>query len=146
MGLAKRHLDLNDFDQSFSVDKLARLLKSSLPEASFGLVLGSAKEGIVKAYSDIDLAFYLSEKPSLDFYNKVNEIVESIIPDVRIDIGILNNSEVIFKFESLKGRLLFKRDEETYVRFFSLTCREYESQMFDYEKQHRYRLEAMNAL
>ena len=146
MGLAKRHLDLNDSEQSFSVDELATLLKKSLSEASFGLILGSAKEGIVKAHSDLDLAFYLNKKPSLNFYNKVNEIVESIIPDVRVDIGILNSAEVVFRFESLKGRLLFKRDEETYAHFFSLTCREYESQMFNYEKQHRYRLEAMNAL
>ncbi len=146
MGLAKRHLDLNDSEMSFSVAELAKALKEALPNVSFALILGSAKNGVIKAHSDLDLAFYLNKKADLEFYNKVNEAVETVVSGVRVDIGILNNAEVIFRFEALKGKLLFKRDEETYVRFFSLTCREYESQMADYEKQHRYRMEAMNAL
>ena len=41
---------------------------------------------------------------------------------------------------------LFARNAEQYAAFFSLTCREYESQMIDYEKQRRYRREARNAI
>ena len=65
--------------------------------------------------------------------------MRSVVPDVRCDIGILNSAEPIYRFEALKGRLLFARDQERYVTFFSKTCREYESQMFDYERQLKYR-------
>ena len=35
---------------------------------------------------------------------------------------------------------------EKYAAFFSLTCREYESQMFDYERQKKYRREVSHAV
>lgn len=145
MGLSKRHIDFNYEDSVFSVDLLAESLDKELPEAVFGLIFGSAKSGTVKAYSDLDLAFYLSEPVTYQFYRKVNKVVERFLPEVRADIGILNNAEPIFRYETLKGELLFTRDQEQYLRFYSLTCREYESQMVDYEKQYRYRMEVLGA-
>ena len=67
--------------------------------------------------------------------------MRALVADADPDIGILNGAEPIYRFEALKGRLLFCRDEERYLDFFSLTCREYESQIADYERQRRYRLE-----
>ena len=60
-------------------------------------------------------------------------------PGAYCDIGFLNHAEPVYRFEALRGRLLFTRNVETYLRFFSLTCREYESQLADYERQYRYR-------
>jgi hypothetical protein len=82
----------------------------------------------------------------LEFYSSITEIINEIVPDVRVDIGILNRAEPVFRLEALKGTLLFTRSTEEYAAFFSRTCREYESQMVDYEKQQRYRLEAQHAL
>jgi hypothetical protein len=45
------------------------------------------------------------------------------------------------RFEPLKGRLLFARDMNRFLDAYSLACREYESQMRDYERQARYRLQ-----
>lgn len=108
--------------------------------------MGSAVTGKVQAYSDLDLAFYLSEPPSFRFYNEVMDVVRDVVPDVRCDIGVLNSAEPVYRFEALKGKLLFARDQERYLAFFSKTCREYESQMFDYERQRRYRREAAHAV
>lgn len=114
-------------------------MKEQLPVVDFCFLMGSAADGIVNAYSDLDLAFYLMGKSSYSFYTQAMEAVRSVVPDVRCDIGILNSAEPIYRFEALKGRLLFARDQERYVTFFSKTCREYESQMFDYERQLKYR-------
>ncbi len=140
MGLSRKHLSENFVPVHFDPEVLAVALKENLPEADFCLLMGSSAGGVVNAFSDLDLAFYLNVKSSYSFYSKAMDLVRDLIPDVRVDIGILNRSEPVYRFEALKGRLLFVRDEERYLTFFSRTCREYESQMFDYERQRRYRL------
>ncbi len=139
MGLSRKHLAENFVPVHFDSEQLASILEEQLPEVVFCFLMGSSVSGTVKAYSDLDLAFYLYEKPSYGFYGKAMDVVRSVVPDVRCDVGILNDTEPVYRFEALKGKLLFTRDMEQYAGFFSVTCREYESQMFDYEKQRRYR-------
>lgn len=126
---------------TFSVDKLAGLLKEKCAGVCFALLHGSAAEGVVRQGGDIDIALFIEGEASLEVYGEVAEIVESLVPGVRCDVGILNNAEPVYRFEALKGKLLFTRDDEKYLHFFSLTCREYESQMADYERQRKYRLQ-----
>lgn len=126
----------------FNPDQLAERLKSEIPEIAFAYLMGSAKSGFINPHSDLDIALYLNTKPSFKIFTWVQRIVDESVGDVRADTGFLNNAEPIYRFESLKGRLLFTRDESMWIDFYSLTCREYESQIFDYEKQQRYRLEA----
>jgi predicted nucleotidyltransferase len=144
MGLSKRHIEYNFADTPFSCEELATRLEEEVKEISFAYLLGSAAENcLVKALSDIDIAVWLMEPYSFELYQTISRIVGSVLGEmVRLDLGVLNNAEPIFRFEALQGRLLFHRDEETWLRFYSLTCREYEHQMFDYEKQRRYRIEA----
>lgn len=139
MGLSRKHLAENFVPVHFDPDQLACALKENLSEVEFCFLMGSAESGTVRAYSDLDLAFYLKGKASLSFYTKVSELVHSVMSDVRVDVGILNSAEPVYRFEALKGKLLFARDQEAYYAFYSRTCREYESQMFDYERQRRYR-------
>lgn len=146
MGISKKHLGENFVPVHFDPEQLASVLEEQLPEVVFCFLMGSSVSGTVKAYSDLDLAFYLNEKPAYRFYGKAMDVVRSVVPDVRCDIGILNAAEPIYRFEALKGKLLFTRDEECYITFFSRTCREYEHQMFDYERQRRYRREAAHAV
>ena len=146
MGISKKHLGENFVPVRFDPRRLASVLEEQLPEVEFCFLMGSSVSGVVKAYSDLDLAFYLYEKPSYGFYGKAMDLVRIVVPDVRCDIGILNSADPVYRFEALKGALLFTRNEERYVAFFSRTCREYESQMFDYERQLRYRKEAAHAV
>ena len=108
---------------------------------TFALIVGSAARGVILAHGDLDLAVYCTEPLSLQQRIAVTGSVSDLYQGVRCDLGILNRAEPVFRFESLKGRLLFARDEETWLRFYSTTCREYESQMVHYERQRRYRLE-----
>jgi predicted nucleotidyltransferase len=147
MSLSKKHLNTNKHDVSFDIEGISECLKEKLPEVSFALLMGSAQNGIVRAYSDFDLAVYLKPfNPCLSLYGKIEVALESLLPAVRIDTGILNQVEPVYRFEALKGTLLFARDKELYARFFSLTCREYESQMVSYERQIQYRKEARHAI
>lgn len=146
MGISKKHLNTHSGAVTFDPDQLAGHLEKEITSAGFCLLMGSAVDGEVAEGSDLDLAFYLTEPLSTDFYAQVEAVVGRHVPGVRCDIGILNQADPIFRFEALKGRLLFVRSKELYASFFSLTCREYESQMFDYEKQRKYRLEAGHAL
>lgn len=145
MGLSRKHLNTHSTPVDFDPVELGRALESALPEAVFGLLLGSARDGRVALGADLDLAFYLSDVAPLDFFRRVDELVDAFAPEVRSDVGILNRAEPVFRYEALKGRLLFCRDEALYGAFFSKTCREYEHQIADYERQKRYREEARNA-
>jgi predicted nucleotidyltransferase len=127
-------------DGAFDIDRLSVLLKEQCPQVLFALLHGSAKDGRVKQAGDIDLALFIEGKPTLEIYEKASRCVEAVAGDVKCDIGILNNAEPVYRFEALTGRLLFFRNEEQYLQFFSLTCRQYESQVADYQRQQRYRL------
>ncbi len=125
----------------FDIKKLVELIKEKCPEIIFAFLHGSAKNGEVAKGSDVDIAVFLSEKPTLDFYTKIIDIVEKNLQGAQADISILNNADPVLRFEALKGKMLFCRDKEKYAGFFSLTCREYEDQMFSYERQLKYRKE-----
>ena len=146
MGISRKQLNIHQGTRSFDPALLGERLKEAFPAVDFCLLLGSAKEGVVREGSDLDLAFYLNGSPSLEFYSRVPALVDELLPGVRCDVGILNDTEPVYRFEALKGKLLFARDIEQYYGFFSLTCREYESQMFDYARQLRYRKEATHAV
>ena len=125
----------------FDADKLGQMIEARCPEVCFALLHGSAKEGDVRPGGDIDIALYMDGRATLETFGQVIEIVSELAPGVKCDPGVLNGAEPVYRFEALKGKLLFCRDQERYVDFFSLTCREYESQMADYQRQHKYRLE-----
>ncbi|MBN1556401.1 MAG: nucleotidyltransferase domain-containing protein [Phycisphaerae bacterium] len=127
---------------NFDVEQLAAVLETACPEAIFALLHGSAKDGRVGPGSDIDIALYLEGESNLDLYRRAQEAVDSVCSEAEADIGILNRAEPVYRFEALRGRLLFCRDRETYLTFFTRTSREYELQMADYERQRNYRLAA----
>jgi len=140
MSLSKKHLSSHTSTVSFSVDSLSEALKGKCPEIVFAFLLGSSREGVVRVGSDIDIALFLDGQASLDLYHRVTETIENVAQGVHCDVGILNNAEPVYRFEALKGTLLFCHNQEAYLRFYSLACREYETQVFHYEKQHRYRI------
>ena len=125
---------------TFDPTHLAETLMEKCPEVVFALIMGSAADGLIKPGSDLDVAVYLYSRSTLEIFSKTIEAIECAVPGAHVDLGILNGNEPVYRFEALKGRLLFARDQETWLHFFSLTCREYEHWMGHYEKQRQYRL------
>lgn len=144
MGLSKRHLDTIAKPVQFSSEELGRTMKECCGDVVFALLMGSARDGVVRPHSDLDIALFLEKNADRwKSLEAVSAICDSIVPGVRPDIGFLNGAESVYRFEALKGNLLFCRDFERWAWFFSLTCREYESQMASYARQRQYRLEAL---
>jgi predicted nucleotidyltransferase len=127
---------------TFDAKRLGETLRERCPTVAFALLHGSASSGVVRAGSDVDVAVYLSRPVSVQLLLEVMAAVAQVVPEAECDVGVLNDADPVFRFEALRGQLLFSRDLEQYLDFYSLTCREYESQMADYERQRRYRLDA----
>ena len=142
MSLSKQYLSRHREPVPFDIRSMGRAIEKACPNVVFALLLGSAKDGVVPVGGDIDIALYVTGKGDYELYSKVMEIVDEYAPGVHCDIGILNDSEPVYQFAALKGRQLWVRDKELFLDFYSLTCREYESHIFDYERQHKYRMEA----
>jgi predicted nucleotidyltransferase len=143
MTLSKRYLNRPTGD-TVDFPGLGDAIREACPEVVFAYVHGSAAGGEVEPYSDLDIAVYLSDEAPLDFYGRVSDAAQTVVA-ARPDVGILNEAEPVYRFEALKGRLLFTRDPKMWLRFYSITCREYEHQMVHYERQLRYRLKAHSA-
>lgn len=121
------------------VAALGRVLRRACPEALFAVLHGSARTGVVQPGSDLDIALLLKGKPTLPLYQRVWDAVAQVAPQVACDRGILNGADPIYCFEALRGRLLFVRRRQAYQAFFSNTCRAYERQIADYQRQRHYR-------
>jgi len=144
MPLSKRHIDTQSYPVSFDVSALGADLKRDVQDIEFVLLMGSARDGVVRPHSDLDLALFLRGKPSLYLYDRVECLARRQVgQSIRVDIGILNQAEPVYRYEALKGKLLFCRDEEQWVNFYSVTCRLYEHQIADYERQRHYRRERL---
>lgn len=140
MPLSKHYIDVHEDQVPLDAGGIARVLETDYPEVSFAVVLGSAASGTIAAHSDLDLGVYCAQALSFERRLALITAVEDLHQAVRCDLGLLDLAEPVFRFEALKGRLIFKRDEESWLRFYSVTCREYESQMFHYDKQRCYRV------
>jgi predicted nucleotidyltransferase len=139
MSLSKSYLSGHRQPVAFDPEELGAALREACPEVLFAFLLGSSKEGVVAVGSDLDLAVYLDGAVSLNLLSRILDAVCPFVPNVHVDVGVLNRAEPVYRFEALNGRLLFTRNEETYLRFYSVACREYESQVADYVTQYRYR-------
>jgi predicted nucleotidyltransferase len=120
--------------RSFRVADLAAAVRDRLPWVDFAYLLGSAQDGRLLAGADVDVAVYLAAAALPANWERIAAVmstVETVCPPAVCDPGILNTAGVVYRFEALKGRLLFRRQgrEDKHAEFYSLTCREYEDYM-----------------
>ena len=139
MPLSKHYID--DHEGNVPVDEagLREFLVRDYPQIVFAYVMGSAKDGVIGPHGDLDLAVYCSAKLTLERRCSLVEAVEAMHRGIRCDLGTLNGAEPVYCYEALRGKLLFVRERERWLQFYSRTCRQYESQMFHYRKQLTYR-------
>jgi len=120
---------------------IADSIRNNFPDIAFAYLFGSAKEGVVKNGSDIDIAVYY--KGSDAFIRlTVTEVLEQIVGrDIPIDVVELQKANTLLAFEAISGNLLFVRDNEmeNYADFYTLTWRKYEDEAYRMKKQLEYR-------
>ena len=127
---------------SFDPEVLGKSLES-ITFLDFAYLFGSSVDGVVKESADLDVAVYVNEDHTLSA-GDISAIIggiEDSVPGAAADLTMLNDAGVILRFEALKGKLLFVREEalDTYSGFYSLTCREYEDAVYWMKKQLEYR-------
>jgi hypothetical protein len=141
MSLSKREFKTGGLAISFDPATVGAALHDECPEVDFAILMGSGRDGKIPPGGDLDLAVGLRGRLSFDLYQRIVQVVGRFVPGIDIDLGHFDRAEPVYRFEALKGRLLFTRDQERFLSAFSLACREYESQMHDYERQASYRLQ-----
>lgn len=128
--------------RQFDINKVRQNL-NAFNEIAFAYVFGSAKDGVIKEGSDIDIGIYVTkERNDLDLRLKILTALENAVSGFdNFDLVILNNASSVLAMEAIKGKLLFVRDEwlDTYSGFYSLTCRQFEDDIFWMKKQLEYR-------
>lgn len=147
MGLARREETQTRFpnrrEVRFEPDALAEAVRTAAPEVDFATLLGSARDGVVAPYSDIDVAVYFHPDTHVTF-EVISRIMTAVEATVRnraeADVSILNSAHEVLRFEALRGRFLFVRPEaeERFVEFYTRTCREYDDWCFLMERQRRH--------
>jgi predicted nucleotidyltransferase len=125
--------------REFSLEALGNALQQH-NKIDFALLFGSSQDGfLIRDSADIDIAVHLSERPTADMLAEIVGLCQGALQYDNIDIVVLNNSDPILAFEALSGKRLTCRNEEAYLSFFSLTCRQYEDEMLRIERSLSYR-------
>lgn len=93
-------------------------------------VFGSARDGVLRRGSDVDIAVLLSPPMSpLEFYDFYVELTAKLSAVPELDLVDLNHAGSVLAFEALCGRRLFVRDADAAAAFSSCVARQYEDDM-----------------
>lgn len=128
-------------DKAIDLQQLTAVLES-IRYVEYAMVFGSARDGIVHAGSDVDVAVWLTpaEDAALDrLVEMVGKIEDAFA--VPCDLTVLNTAGAVLRHEALKGRILFVRPdrEDDFAEFYTRTCAEYEDLMAWRARQLAYR-------
>jgi predicted nucleotidyltransferase len=114
---------------TINLDQLGACL-SSRDDVVCAVVFGSARDGVVKEGSDLDIGIYFSEKPDGETLIRLMvEMAEAAGFDV-IDLVDLHSANPVLAFEAVSGRFICKNDPGKTAELVSLVSREYEDVMY----------------
>jgi hypothetical protein len=107
--------------------KQLHLLIQESPEVLFALLHGSFPQG--GPFRDLDVALYLDpaivHRESFRDYELERGVLWTDAVGVPVDIRLLNDAPVGFRYHALKGMVLFVRDEECLDEFRARTWDDY---------------------
>ncbi len=120
---------------------IAQTIRDECPEVAFAYLFGSAKEGLVKPGSDVDIAIYHTSEDVFYTANVAEKLEKVINKKIPVDVADLQKAGAVLAFEALSGIQLFVRDEykEQYSDFYALTCNKYHDEMYWMKKRLEYR-------
>jgi len=119
-------MNKNEIDKQKIVRKLRYFLLKE-KNILFAYLHGSFVDG--NQFNDIDISIYLDERGSkkinhADFEISFSLSLEKAI-NIPVDVKILNNSPLSFRYHATKGHLLLSRDDSTRAEFLRRTWNEY---------------------
>lgn len=95
---------------------------------------GSTAQGRFRPGADIDIGVLFVRHPSLDALADLRSDLQKVLNYDDIDLVVLNGASPILRFEAVSGRAIYTADLEARATFVSLTAREYEDEMAQYQK------------
>ena len=128
--------------KNIDIEKLGNVIKDNCPNIIFAYLFGSAQLGKIKNDSDIDIAIYLQDKRrKMETLSTLFRFVEQLTGNIFVDIVILNDTNSILAFESIKGTKLFVKEgaKDIHAEFYSITCRKFEYRNHWMRQQLKYR-------
>jgi predicted nucleotidyltransferase len=127
--------------KSIDLQRLAAVL-NEVASIEYALAFGSARDGNVRAGSDLDVAVSVADPDAenIDVLLQITGTVEDTF-GVTCDLTVLNTAGAVLRHEALKGRVLFIRPgrEDDFSEFYVRTCAEYEDLMAWRARQLAYR-------
>jgi len=111
----------------------------SIPDIVAVWAFGSARDGQLRWGSDVDIGVLMARQPTFDEQLDLLGRLQGALQLDEVDLVILNEANVILRFEAVSGRRLFVRDLSALAEFVSLTAREYEDEMAQYARALRQR-------
>jgi predicted nucleotidyltransferase len=111
----------------------------SNPDVVAAWAFGSAQGGELRDDSDADVGVLMTQRPTFDEeLDLLGQLQDALRLD-EVDLVILNDANAILRFEAVSGKRLFIRDVAAMAEFVSLTAREYEDEMAQWERALRQR-------
>ena len=100
---------------------------SARPEIRFAMLYGSAAEG--RAFRDLDIGVFVdrakvSAEADLDYAFALADELAAILP-FPVDVRVINDAPLPFRYNVSRGIPLAVRDEECYYTFLERTWDEY---------------------
>jgi predicted nucleotidyltransferase len=111
----------------------------SNPDVVAAWAFGSARDGLLREGSDADVGVLLARRPTFDEQIDLLGRLQDALRLYEVDLVVLNDANAILRFEAVSGKRLFIRDLSAAAEFVSLTAREYEDEMAQYERALRQR-------
>lgn len=109
------------------------------PEIVAAWAFGSAQGGELRPGSDADVAILTTRVLTLDELLTLLGRLQAALRLDEVDLVLLNDANPMLRFEAVSGRCLYVRDPEAMAGFVSLTAREYEDEMAQWERALRLR-------
>jgi uncharacterized protein len=97
-------------------------------------IFGSAREGSIRPGADIDIGVFFARMPSIDELADLRSALQDVLAFDEIDLVVLNEASPILRFEAISGRPVYTADRESRATFVSLTAREYEDEMAQWQR------------
>ena len=94
---------------------------------------GSAQDGVVREGGDLDTAVLTTTPLTFDEQLTLLGKLQAALQFEDVDLIILNEANPILRFEAVSGKRLFCRDLSAMAGFVSLTAREYEDEMAQWQ-------------
>lgn len=106
----------------------------SNPDVVAAWAFGSARDGELRWGSDVDIGVLLARRPTFDEQLDLLGRLQDALQLDEVDLVILNDANAILRFAVVSGKRLFVRDLSALAEFVSLTAREYEDEMAQWER------------